>query len=86
MSRSNSIEIRAEGVIVNPRGYKEVDVELEGVDVAVLLEHVTAEQAIDYFGKHEILNLFSVQEVIDHFGEGAVFEALDVDPGFEKLR
>lgn len=86
MSRSNSIELRAEGVAINPVGYKEVEVQLDGVCASQLLELVKAEDAVDHFGFHEILNQIPISEIIKHYGQDELFQEMDIDPGFERLR
>lgn len=86
MSRSDSIELRAEGVVVNPRGYKEVDVELSGVDPGQLLELVSAEEAVDHFGIHEILKHVPIGEIVQYYGQDELFNEMDIDPGWEKIR
>lgn len=86
MSRSNSIELRAEGVIVDPVGYREIMVQLEGTDVSQLLDHVKAEDAVDHFGYHEILNQIPIDEIIKHYGRDELLEEMYIDPGFERLR
>lgn len=86
MSRSNSIVLRVDGVLVSPRGYKEIDVELSGVDSAQLLELVSSEEAVDHFGIHEILKHIPIREVIKYYGQDDLFDEMDIDPGFENLR